>query len=158
QYGVTNVVSILGTAMTDQHLAILRRFADRVVLLFDADAAGDAAVDRAVELFLTQPIEIAIASIPDGLDPDEFVLQRGAEAFESLLKDATDALTYKWKQLSRQFETSKGDLTSQQKAVETYLELLASARGSGPVDSIRWGSALARVSRLTEIPVDDLNR
>src|SRR3712207_3518158 len=62
QFGVTNVVSILGTAMTEQHVAVLRRFADRIVLLFDADAAGDLAVDRAVGLFLTQPIEIAIAS------------------------------------------------------------------------------------------------
>src|SRR5205823_14172724 len=54
QFGATNVVSILGTAMTEQHVAILRRFADRIVLLFDADTAGDLAVNRAVELFLTQ--------------------------------------------------------------------------------------------------------
>jgi DNA primase len=83
QYGATNVVAPLGTAMTPQHVAILRRFADRIVLLFDADAAGDTAVDRAVELFLTQPIEIAIASMPPGLDPDEYLLQNGLEAFET---------------------------------------------------------------------------
>src|SRR5213076_814120 len=65
QYGASNVVSILGTAMTEQHVNLLRRFADRIVLLFDADTAGDMAVNRAVELFLTQPIEIAIASMPD---------------------------------------------------------------------------------------------
>ena len=45
-----------------------------------------------------------------------------------------------------------------QKAVEEYLGTLAAARGSGPVDSIRWGQALARVSRLTEVPVDELNK
>jgi DNA primase len=67
----TNVVSILGTAMTEQHVGILRRFADKIVLLFDADTAGDTAVDRTVELFLTQPVEIAIASMPEGVDPDE---------------------------------------------------------------------------------------
>src|SRR5207248_7590395 len=67
-YGVSNVVSVLGTALTEQHVQILRRFADRIVLLFDADEAGDTAVDRAVELFLTQPIELAIASIPDVTD------------------------------------------------------------------------------------------
>ena len=44
QFGATNVVSILGTAMTEQHVAMLRRFADRIVLLFDADTAGDTAV------------------------------------------------------------------------------------------------------------------
>lgn len=158
QFGVSNVVSPLGTALTEQHVTMLRRFADRVVLLFDADTAGDLAVDRAVGLFLTQPIEIAIASMPDGVDPDEFLLQNGAEAFNKLLDGAHDALSYKWKQLVRQFNESGGDLTGQQKAVEAYLEVMASARGSGPVDALRWGSALARVSRLTEIPVEELNR
>jgi DNA primase len=158
QYGATNVVSVLGTAMTDGHVQILRRFADRIVLLFDADTAGDLAVNRAVELFLTQPVEIAIASMPDGVDPDEFLLAEGLPAFENLLRNATDALTYKWKQLARAFNTSGNDLTGQQHAVEQYLELLSGARANGPVDSLRWGSALARVSRLTDIPVDDLNR
>ena len=158
QFGVSNVVSVLGTAMTEQHVGVLRRFADRVILLFDADTAGDAAVDRAVGLFLTQPIEILIASMPQGVDPDEYLLEHGAEGFQAILDGAHDALSYKWKQLARQFEASDGNLTGQQRAVEAYLELLAGSRGSGPVDPIRWGSALARVSRLTDIPVDELNR
>ena len=158
QYGATNVVSILGTALTEQHIAILRRFADRIVLLFDADAAGDTAVNRAVELFLTQPVEIAIASMPSGVDPDEFLLEHGLEAFEAILREASDALTYKWKQLVRLYNGSGNDLTGQQKAVQQYMEVLAGARGTGPVDSLRWGSALSRVSRLTEIPVEELNR
>ncbi len=156
QYGASNVVSILGTAMTEQHVSILRRFADRIVLLFDADTAGDLAVNRAVELFLTQPIEIAIASIPEDLDPDEYLLKHGADGFAKLLNDASDALTYKWKQLDRQYKA--GDLTSQQKAVEQYLEVIAGARGVGPIDPIRWGQVLSRVSRLTEIPMEQLHR
>jgi DNA primase len=158
QYGATNVVSVLGTALTEGHVSILRRFADRIVLLFDADIAGDTAVNRAVELFLTQPVEVAIASMPDGLDPDEYLLKYGSEAFDGLLKNAADALTYQWKQLVQSFNESGNDLTGQQKAVSHYLELLAGARGAGPVDSLRWGSALARVSRLTDIPIDELNR
>lgn len=158
QFGVSNVVSILGTGMTEGHVSILRRFADKIVLLFDADSAGDAAADRVVQLFLTQPVEIAVASMPQGMDPDEFLIDRGAEAFEKVLGGATDVLTYKWKALSRQYASSPNDLTGQQKAVQQYLDLLANARGGGPVDSLRWGSALARVSRLTEIPIDELNR
>jgi DNA primase len=157
QFGVSNVVSPLGTALTEQHVSVLKRFADRIVLLFDADAAGDTAVDRTVGLFLTQPVEIAIASMPEGTDPDEYLLKEGAEAFGKLLAGAPDALTYKWKQLSRKFNSSN-DLTGQQRAVEEYLSILADARGSGPVDGLRWGAALSRVSRLTGIPVEDLNR
>ncbi|HXE54810.1 MAG TPA: DNA primase [Tepidisphaeraceae bacterium] len=158
QFGVSNVVSVLGTAMTEQHVTMLRRFADRIVLLFDADTAGDVAVDRTVGLFLTQPVEIAIASMPQGVDPDEYLLKEGAQAFQNLLDGAADALSYKWKQLARHFDENGGDLTGQQRAIEAYLDVLASARGSGPVDAIRWGQALARVSRLTDIPVDELNR
>ncbi len=157
QFGATNVVSILGTAMTEQHISVLRRFADRMVLLFDADSAGENAMNRAVELFLTQPVEIAIANLPDGLDPDEYLLKYGLEKFQEILRTAADALTYKWKQLVRQF-AQNDDLTGRQAAVSKYLDLLAAARGSGPVDSIRWGGTLARVSRLTEIPMPDLNR
>jgi len=157
QYGATNVVSILGTAMTEQHVGILRRFADKIVLLFDADTAGDTAVDRTVELFLTQPVEIAIASMPEGIDPDEYLIEHGAEGFAKVLETAQDALTYKWRQLSRHF-AAEHDLTGRQKAVREYLDLLASARGSGPIDPIRWGQVLARVNRLTDMPVADLNQ
>lgn len=159
QFGAANVVSPLGTALTEQHVSILRRFADKIVLLFDADAAGDTAVDRSVELFLTQPIEILIASMPPGVDPDEYFLAHGVEQFEKeVIGSATDALTYKWKQLQRRFNESGEDLTGRQKAVEQYLQTLASARGRGPVDPIRWGLVITQVSKLTEIPVDVLNR
>jgi len=157
QFGVANVVSVLGTAMTEQHLGLLRRFADRIILLFDADTAGDAAANKAVGLFLTQPVEIAIASMPPGVDPDEYLLRNGAEAFGQLLAGAVDALTYKWKQLSRRFAQDDG-LTGRQKAVEEYLQTLAGARVEGPVDPLRWGAALARVSRLTDIPAEELGR
>ncbi|HWE04207.1 MAG TPA: DNA primase [Tepidisphaeraceae bacterium] len=158
QFGASNVVSILGTAMTEQHVQMLRRFADRIVLLFDADTAGDTAVDRAVGLFLTQEVDIAVASMPDGVDPDEYLLAHGAESFNQLIAAGADALLYKWKQLLRRFNASGDSLTGQQKVVEEYLNVLAAARGSGPVDGIRWGMALTQVSRLTEIPVDQLNR
>jgi DNA primase len=158
QFGIGNVVSVLGTAMTEHHVAMLRRFVDRIVLLFDADAAGDTAVDRALAVFLNQPVEMAIATMPAGVDPDEYVLDQGSQAFQALVDSAADALSYKWKQLARNFEASDQNLTGQQKAVEAYLEVLASARGAGPVDPIRWGQALSRVGRLTGIAVEDLNR
>jgi DNA primase len=111
-----------------------------------------------VQLFLTQPVEIAVATMPAGLDPDEFLIKEGTAGFERLIGGAADALEYAWKQLARRFVRESGDLTGQQKAAQQYLELLAGARRGGPVDTIRWGSALARVSRLTDIPVEVLHR
>jgi DNA primase len=159
QFGCTGVVSTLGTALTERHVSMLGRFADRIVLIFDPDAAGDAAVDRAVELFLTQDrLDIAVAQLSDGLDPDEFLLKNGAAAFNTAVEQAVDALTYKWRQLTRRFVQRADDLTGQQKAVEEYLALLAGARQAGPIDAIRWGAALQRASRLTQIPASELHR
>lgn len=158
QFGASNVVSVLGTALTEQHVNTLRRFANRIVLLFDGDAAGDTAVQRALELFLTQPIEIGIATLPDGVDPDEFLLQHGVEAFDQMLAKADDALSFQWRALFQQLQANENDPTARAKAVEAYLERLSAARGSGPVDPIRWGAILARVAKVTQIPADDLNR
>jgi DNA primase len=157
QFGVSNVVAALGTGLTENHVAMLRRFADRIVLLFDADRAGENAANRAVELFLSQPVEIAIATLPDGMDPDEYLLKHGADEFNARLTEAVDALSFKWKQLVREVN-ARDSVTSRQQAVQQYLETLAAARGSETVDPIRWGQALARVSRLAEIPMEELNR
>ena len=158
QHGVENVVSVLGTALTVEHVSLLRRFADRVVLLFDADNAGAAATDRSVELYLTQPVEIRIATMPSGVDPDEFLREHGREGFEARLAEAEDPLAYQWRRMRTQFDERGDDLTGRQRAVEQYLQTLADARGAGPVDPLRWGAVLARVSKLTDISIDDLQR
>ena len=106
----------------------------------------------AVGLFLTQPVEIAVASMPEGIDPDEFLLKYGGAGFEQMVANATDALAYKWKQLQARLSGSGDSLTGRQKAVEEYLALLADSR-RGTNDPLRWGAALSRVSRLTDIPV-----
>lgn len=165
QCGACNVVSVLGTALTEQHVATLRRYADKIVLLFDADQAGDQAVNRSIELFLTQPVEIAIATMPSGLDPDEYLLSNGLEAFEKLLNnEAQDPLEFKWRIIRSRYGSSPS-ITEQQRIVDEYLSGLAAAREvarqgalGGQLDPIRWGLVLQRLSRLTGIAVSDLNR
>jgi DNA primase len=126
------------------------------VLLFDADTAGDTAVDRAVELFLQQPVEIAIASMPDGVDPDEFLMEHGPEAFDALLANASDALTYKWKQLQSRLE-GNDDITARGKAVDQYISVIAGARGQKAVDPLRWGAILLRLAKHTGLSAEELN-
>jgi DNA primase len=156
QFGAANVISVLGTALTEQHINLLRRFADRIVLLFDGDAAGGLAVDRALQLFLTQPIEIGIATLPDGIDPDEYLLKNGLEAFDALLAGAENPLSFQWRQVKQEFAQNGDDVTGQSRAVEAYLTRLSNARGSIAVDELRWGAALAQVSARTDIPIKDL--
>ena len=156
QFGVSNVVSVLGTALTEHHVSLLKRFADKIVLLFDADAAGSGAADRSLELYLAQPIEIGVATLPEGKDPDEVLLEQGAPAFEAIIKSATPALDYVWNRLNRQYVEHENDLTGQQKALEELIGRLASARQSGVVDPLRWTAFLARVSKFTRVPTEDL--
>ena len=131
QFGCANVVSVLGTALTADHVSILKRYADKIVLVFDPDEAGDVAVNRALELFLSAEVEVAVATIPNDRDPDEYLLAEGAAAWDRLISAATDALAFKWKQLAKRYAGSD-DITGRQKAVREYLDLIASARGSGP--------------------------
>ncbi|MGF1633953.1 MAG: DNA primase [Phycisphaerae bacterium] len=160
QCGVENVVSVLGTALTGEHARILRRLADRVVLLFDADSAGEGAADRSVELFLSQPVEIAVATLPPGVDPDEYVQKEGGEAFTRLLENASDALAYQWKRFQQQLGVTEGNLLAQERAVEAFLDKLAEAKAGagGKVDALHFGAVLSRVSRLTGVPAEALNR
>lgn len=154
QCGATNVVSVLGTALTEHHLTLLRRFADKLVLVFDGDAAGETAVNRSIELFLSQPIEIAIATLPAGTDPDEFLLKHGTTAFDELLQRAVDALTFKWRLLERQVRDAPDNLTARQSVVDDFLRLILQGRETTAVDPIRWGQVLRRVERLTEVPLN----
>ena len=78
--GVTNAVATLGTALTRDHARVLKRLAERIVLLFDGDAAGQKAADRAIEVFFAEPVDVRICTLPDELDPDELLRQEGGRA------------------------------------------------------------------------------
>ncbi len=86
--GCTNVVAPLGTALTREQLRLIKRFAERVILLFDGDAAGAKAAVRGVPLFLAEQIAGRVALLPKGHDPDTFVREKGLAALLQLLKQA----------------------------------------------------------------------
>ncbi|MEA2708173.1 MAG: primase, partial [Phycisphaerales bacterium] len=158
QFGATNVVSILGTAMTEQHVNILRRFADRIVLLFDADTAGETAVYRTVELFMTQPVDFAIASMPEGVDPDEFLLAHGAAAFEKLLADAPPVLQFLVRQFRRRWNANDGNVPEQEKALASFMEPFLKAKSEQAIDDIRWAAVISTLSTEIGLPTEELHR
>jgi DNA primase len=79
QYGVTDVVAALGTALNERHIKLIRRFAETVNLLLDGDAAGQRRTNEVLELFVAANVDLRIATLPDELDPAEFLEQRGGE-------------------------------------------------------------------------------
>ncbi len=94
QSGIKNVVAVSGTALTEEQVQLISRYTKNVVLLFDADTAGIKASMRSIELLLRKDIEVKIASLPSGEDPDSFVNNYGKEKFEEIIKKAQNFLDY----------------------------------------------------------------
>ena len=94
QAGIKNVVAVSGTALTEEQVQLLSRYTKNAVLLFDADTAGIKASMRSIELLLRKDMEIKIASLPSGEDPDSYVNNYGRERFEEIINKAQNFLEY----------------------------------------------------------------
>jgi DNA primase len=125
QLGVPEVVATMGTALNARHVRQLKRFTPRVVLVFDADAGGSTGVDRALEVFVSQEVELAVATLPAELDPCDLLLKEGAESFRKVLSAAIDVLEFKLKQVW-DTEAGKG-VEGRRRAVDSVLRVLAAA-------------------------------
>ncbi|MEN8077119.1 DNA primase [Clostridioides difficile] len=97
QYGITNVVASLGTALTINQARLLKRYADKVVISYDADMAGQMATLRGLEVLRTAGFDVRVLSIPQGKDPDEYVRSNGKEAFLKLINSAAPLIDYRIK-------------------------------------------------------------
>ena len=86
--GVGEAVASCGTALVNQQVRILHRHTDTVVVNFDPDTAGVTATERSIDMLLEEGLRIRVLGLPGGLDPDEFVQERGADAYRELLKKA----------------------------------------------------------------------
>ncbi len=119
QNGIKNVVAVSGTALTEEQVILLSRYTKNVVLLFDADAAGIKASMRSIEILLKKDMEIKIASVPAGEDPDSFINKFGKEKFEDTIRRAQNFLEYQ----SAQYE-SQGMFDDPAKMTEAIRELV----------------------------------
>jgi DNA primase len=147
QYGCTNVVATLGTSFTAGHGRILRRYAKKVVLLFDSDTAGMAAANRALEVCLSQHLDIKLAFVPQGKDPCDFVLAAGKEGFDQVIEQATDVLQYKWDRLHERL-AADDTLASRKAAVEEFLQAVAIGFGSNNIPVLERGLIVNKLAKM----------
>ncbi len=92
--GIYNVVATCGTSLTSGHIQLLKRYAEKVFLLFDADSAGKKATFRAMEMLLPEQMSTYVIEMPTGEDPDSFLSKHSTVEFEALLAKARPALDY----------------------------------------------------------------
>jgi len=156
QFGCGNVVATLGTSFTNGHGRILRRYAKKAVLIFDSDIAGIEAANRALEICLSQRIDIKIASVPEGKDPCEFLLSAGREQFEQLVNSAVDVFQFKWNRLVESFG-SDDTLTGKKGAIEEFLQTVATAVWAGNLPAIDRGLIVNRLSKIIGADAKDIN-
>jgi len=94
QHGIKNTVASLGTALTPDHVRILKGYATRMVLVFDSDAAGINAAKRSIKIFLKEGVDIRVLVLPEGNDPDSYVVKHGQKAFNELAKNAKTVMQF----------------------------------------------------------------
>ncbi len=95
QAGVDTAIASLGTALTQQQVWVLKKYAEEVILAYDADAAGQNAILRGIELLEAADVPVRVLQIPDGKDPDEYVRTHGADKFRHLMDQAMSVLSFR---------------------------------------------------------------
>jgi DNA primase len=121
QAGIKNVVASSGTSLTEEQVQLLSRFTKNIIILFDADPAGQRASIRSIEILLKQNFEVKVITLPKGEDPDSFISKYGKEKFEGLVQSAKNFLEYQ----TAQFE-EQGMFDDPAKATEAIRELVKS--------------------------------
>ena len=104
QRGITNVVASLGTAMTETQGRLLRRYSEQVILGYDADGAGQAAILRGMEILQNLGCDIRVLQIEGAKDPDEYVLKYGPERFQKCVDNAISLVEFKVKVLLKELD------------------------------------------------------
>jgi DNA primase len=124
QMGVPQAVATMGTALNARHVRNLRRFAARVVLVFDADEGGTTGVDRALGIFMSHEVDLAIATLSEGLDPCDLLVHHGAEPFRAALASAVNVLDFKLDRVLAAEEANSG-VEGLRRAVDAVLGVIA---------------------------------
>lgn len=154
QHGMTNVVAALGTALGQRQVSLLRRFAERITLVLDGDEAGQRRTNEVLELFVAAQVDLRILTLPDRLDPCDFLVQRGRAALDALLAGAVDALEHKAQVLTEGLDVLR-DVDRAHRALEEMLRTLAAApRAVGVSDEslrLREQQMLVRLARFFHV-------
>src|SRR3989338_3864547 len=119
--GVPNVVSPLGTALTTDQARLLKRYAENAILAFDADAAGETATLRSIDLLVETGLHVHVAQLPSHVDPDEYLRAHGRSGFEALLAGAVNIFDFLVETALRRYPLSRSRNTEDQVAAAQFI-------------------------------------
>ncbi|MBM2846301.1 MAG: primase, partial [Bacteroidetes bacterium] len=110
QAGIENIIASSGTALTEEQILLIGRYAKNITLVYDADSAGSKATMRGVDMIIENGLEVKVAELPAGEDPDSFVRKHGGKEFWKLLSNAVSFIDFKTNlfQSQGQLQTPEG--------------------------------------------------
>jgi len=146
QNEIRNIAATLGTALTTEQIASLKRFTKNVIMVYDSDKAGEEATLRSLDLLIEVDMNVRIAILPKGTDPDSFVRKEGRTGFIKILKQSKDIFDYKLSRLTSRFK--KDEPRGKTRIVAGMLPTLAKIK-----NAVLKSSYLKRMSE--ELSVDE---
>ena len=159
QAGIDDVVAVLGTALGERHAKLLRRYADRIIVVLDGDDAGRRRANEILDVLLAEPVDVRIARLPAGVDPCDLLVERGREAFEEVIAAAGDPLDYRLDESLARLPADAGD-DAALASVESILKALSAVSPRSPLSpsqrQLREDQVLGRLSRRLGISRDAL--
>ncbi len=122
-HGVENIAASLGTALTPEQINLIRRFTPNVVMLFDTDLAGQNAIVRSLDLLVDAGMNVRVATLSDGQDPDSFIRLHGVRAFEERLSKAASLFDFKlaWLKTQHDVKSIEGKARVSKQMLETIM-------------------------------------
>ena len=109
QYGFDNAVASLGTSLTDEQAALITRYAEQVVLLYDSDQAGQNATARAIPILEKAGLRVKVLHVRDAKDPDEFLKKFGADKLKLLLAESANRVEYQLNAIRQKYDLRVDD-------------------------------------------------
>jgi len=151
QAGVRNVAATLGTALTPDQALLLRRFADRVIFLYDGDSAGQEAMARGAASLVGAGLDLRVCRLPAGQDPDDYVRDSGAEAMRELLAGSVDYFRFRIEAFRlRQEQATPAEFRD-------FVQNLAGAAGLVE-DLLHRAQLVQRIAQAAGLPVHEVER
>ena len=117
QYGFDNAVASLGTSLTEEQATLLARYTEQVVLIYDGDAAGQRATQRAIPILEKAGLDVKVMQLRDAKDPDEYLKKFGADKFKNLLEESSNRVEYQLRAIMKKY-----DLRSDEQRVKFIAE------------------------------------
>ncbi|MEG1527598.1 MAG: DNA primase [Clostridia bacterium] len=149
QCGITNAVASMGTSLTKEQAKLLKRLTDNVYICYDGDSAGQSATIRGLDILKDAGVEVRVISLPNKLDPDEFVRKEGVEQFKLLVDKALPLIDYKLKVLQDIYPINSPNIVKQQEAKRKFLaSAISIVKGLDAVDKESYCKLLAEKTQI----------